>query len=251
MKLDKDVVSRRVGLMEEEGIDFRTGVTVGADIAADELQAEFDAVVLATGATVARDLAIPGRELGGIHLAMSYLRGNTRRLLDGGADAEAPIDAAGKDVARDRRRRHRHGLRRDGDPAGRAERAAARAARQAAARAGGEQPVAGVAEGLQAGLRAGGGAGAVGRGPAPLLHDDPPVHRPQRARDRRRDRRPVVADRARRQGRDARGAGHGPGPRRGPRAAGARVPRARSRRCRRRSTASSTRAATCAPTPTR
>ena len=98
MKLDKDVVSRRVGLMEEEGIDFRTGVTVGADIAADELQAEFDAVVLATGATVARDLAIPGRELGGIHLAMSYLRGNTRRLLDGGADAEAPIDAAGKDV---------------------------------------------------------------------------------------------------------------------------------------------------------
>jgi glutamate synthase (NADPH/NADH) small chain len=98
MKLDKDVVSRRVGLMEEEGIDFRTGVTVGADIAADELQAQFDAVVRATGATVARDLAIPGRERGGIHLAMSYLRGNTRRLLDGGADAEAPIDAAGKDV---------------------------------------------------------------------------------------------------------------------------------------------------------
>jgi glutamate synthase (NADPH) small chain len=98
MKLDKDVVSRRVRLMEEEGVEFRTAVTVGADIAADELQAEFDAVVLATGATVARDLAVPGRELGGIHLAMSYLRGNTRRLLDGGADAEAPIDAAGRDV---------------------------------------------------------------------------------------------------------------------------------------------------------
>jgi glutamate synthase (NADPH) small chain len=98
MKLDKDVVSRRVRLMEEEGVEFRTAVTVGADIAADELQAEYDAVVLATGATVARDLAVPGRELGGIHLAMSYLRGNTRRLLDGGADAEAPIDASGKDV---------------------------------------------------------------------------------------------------------------------------------------------------------
>jgi len=54
--------------------------------------------VLATGSTVARDLAVPGRELGGIHLAMSFLRGNTRRLLDGGAGAEAPIDAAGKDV---------------------------------------------------------------------------------------------------------------------------------------------------------
>ena len=55
-------------------------------------------MVIATGATVARDLPIPGRELGGIHLAMSFLRGNTRRLLDGGADAGAPIDAAGRDV---------------------------------------------------------------------------------------------------------------------------------------------------------
>ncbi len=98
MKLDKDVVGRRTALMEAEGVTFRTGVTVGADVAADELLATFDAVVLATGSTVARDLAVPGRELGGIHLAMSFLRGNTRRLLDGGADAEAPIDAAGKDV---------------------------------------------------------------------------------------------------------------------------------------------------------
>ncbi|MEI7744733.1 MAG: glutamate synthase subunit beta, partial [Chloroflexota bacterium] len=98
MKLDKGVIDRRVRLLEAEGITFRTGVTVGADVAADEIDATFDAVVLATGATVARDLAVPGRELGGIHLAMSFLRGNTRRLLDGGADAEAPIDASGKDV---------------------------------------------------------------------------------------------------------------------------------------------------------
>src|SRR5829696_4854934 len=98
MKLDKDVVARRVALMEAEGVEFRTAVTVGADVPADELMAGYDAVILATGATVARDLAVPGRELGGIHLAMSYLRGNTRRLLDGGAEAEAPIDAAGKDV---------------------------------------------------------------------------------------------------------------------------------------------------------
>ena len=98
MKLDKDVVGRRVRLMEAEGVVFRTGVTVGADISVDEIDNSFDAIVLATGATVARDLPIPGRELGGIHLAMSYLRGNTRRLLDGGAGAEAPIDAAGKDV---------------------------------------------------------------------------------------------------------------------------------------------------------
>jgi glutamate synthase (NADPH/NADH) small chain len=98
MKLDKDVVARRTRLMEAEGIGFVTGVTVGADIAADRLLAEHDAVVLATGSTVARDLAVPGRELGGIHLAMSFLRGNTRRLLDGGVDAGAPIDASGLDV---------------------------------------------------------------------------------------------------------------------------------------------------------
>jgi glutamate synthase (NADPH/NADH) small chain len=98
MKLDKGVVDRRVGLMEAEGVTFRTGVTIGADMAADELLAGFDAVVLATGATVARDLPVPGRELGGIHLAMSFLRGNTRRLLDGGVDAEPPISAEGRDV---------------------------------------------------------------------------------------------------------------------------------------------------------
>ena len=98
MKLDKDVVARRVKLMADEGIRFETGITVGADRSAEELMAEFNAVVLATGSTVARDLAVPGRELGGIHLAMSFLRGNTSRLLDGGPGAPIPIDAAGKDV---------------------------------------------------------------------------------------------------------------------------------------------------------
>ena len=98
MKLDKGVVARRVQLMADEGVRFVTGVTVGSDLPAEQLAAEYDAVVLATGATVARDLAVPGRELGGIHLAMNFLRGNTSRLLDGGPEAEAPIDAAGKQV---------------------------------------------------------------------------------------------------------------------------------------------------------
>ena len=98
MKLDKGVVERRTRLMAEEGVRFVTGVTIGADLPADHLLAEHDAVVLATGATVARDLVVPGRDLGGIHLAMSFLRGNTRRLLDGGTGAEPPIDAAGRDV---------------------------------------------------------------------------------------------------------------------------------------------------------
>ncbi len=98
MKLDKDVVSRRVKLLGDEGVKFVTGVAVGADVPAAQLLAEFDAVVLATGATVARDLAVEGRELGGIHLAMNFLRGNTRRLLDGDPDSAAPISAAGKHV---------------------------------------------------------------------------------------------------------------------------------------------------------
>jgi glutamate synthase (NADPH/NADH) small chain len=98
MKLDKGVVARRVQLMADEGVRFVTGVTVGPDVSAEQLLADFDAVVLATGATVARDVAVPGRELGGIHLAMNFLRGNTRRLLDSGPDADVPIDAAGKDV---------------------------------------------------------------------------------------------------------------------------------------------------------
>ncbi len=98
MKLDKDVVARRVRLLADEGVRFVTGVTIGADRPPTQLLDEFDAVVLATGSTVARDLAVPGRELGGIHLALSFLRGNTRRLLDGGPGAEPPISAAGRDV---------------------------------------------------------------------------------------------------------------------------------------------------------
>jgi glutamate synthase (NADPH/NADH) small chain len=98
MKLDKAVVDRRTNLMAEAGVDFQAGVTIGADIPARQLLAEFDALVLATGATVARDLPVPGRELAGIHLAMSFLRGNTRRLLDGGPDSLPPIDARGRHV---------------------------------------------------------------------------------------------------------------------------------------------------------
>jgi glutamate synthase (NADPH/NADH) small chain len=98
MKLDKAVVDRRTGLLAEEGVAFLTGVTVGTDVTAGQLLSEFDAVILATGATVARDLAVPGRELGGIHLAMSFLRGNTRRLLDGGPATEPPISARDRTV---------------------------------------------------------------------------------------------------------------------------------------------------------
>ena len=72
-KLDKAVVRRRVDLMADEGIEFRTGVHVGVNFPVDELLKNFDSICLAGGSTKARDLDIPGRELEGVHQAMEYL----------------------------------------------------------------------------------------------------------------------------------------------------------------------------------
>src|SRR5881628_2189182 len=77
MKLDKGLVLRRVGLMEEEGIRFVAGTAVGKDYPAERLLEEFDAAVLCCGATKPRDLDVPGRELEGIHFAMEFLHANT------------------------------------------------------------------------------------------------------------------------------------------------------------------------------
>ena len=101
MKLDKrEVVERRVELLEQEGVVFKTGVAVGKDLATEKLLSDFDAVVLCTGATKPRDLPIPGRELPGVHFAMEFLTENTRSLLDHGAPngIRPPIDAKGKNV---------------------------------------------------------------------------------------------------------------------------------------------------------
>jgi glutamate synthase (NADPH) small chain len=102
MKLDKSVVQRRLDVLAAEGISFVTGAEVGLDPSADELLGAFDAVVLCTGSTRARDLSVPGRELAGIHPAMDFLVGATRRLLDGmgGLDGAHgnPLSAAGRDV---------------------------------------------------------------------------------------------------------------------------------------------------------
>jgi glutamate synthase (NADPH/NADH) small chain len=79
-KLEKSVLDLRLGQLEAEGVRFRTGVDVGVDIAVDELRAEFDAVCVTIGAGAARDLDVPGRELGGVHLAMDFLTAQNRRL---------------------------------------------------------------------------------------------------------------------------------------------------------------------------
>lgn len=98
MKLDKSIVNRRIDLMKEVGIQFECSIEVGVDISAEELQKNYDAVVLCGGATKPRDLGVEGRNLHGIYFAMEYLHANTKTLLD-----EKPwdghfIDAKGKKV---------------------------------------------------------------------------------------------------------------------------------------------------------
>jgi len=98
MKLDKQaVVLRRLDLLAQEGVTFVCNTEVGVNYPADKLLKEFDAVILATGATKPRDLPIEGRKLNGIHFAMDFLTANTKALLDGNKNGNF-IDATGKDV---------------------------------------------------------------------------------------------------------------------------------------------------------
>jgi glutamate synthase (NADPH/NADH) small chain len=98
MKLDKqEVVLRRLHLLEQEGVKFVCQTEIGKDYPAEKLLREFDAVILATGATQPRDLPIPGRKLKGIHFAMEFLACNTKALLNGHKNGSF-VDAAGKDV---------------------------------------------------------------------------------------------------------------------------------------------------------
>jgi len=96
-KLEKKVVLRRVKLLEEEGVTFKTNCEIGKDIKLSKLLNDFDAVVLSGGAENPRDLPIAGRELEGIHFAMDFLTQQNRRLLDYSFSAK-PISAKGKNV---------------------------------------------------------------------------------------------------------------------------------------------------------
>jgi len=107
-KIEKWIVERRVEQLAAEGVEFRFGCSVGRDVRADELRSSFDAVVIATGARVPRDLPVPGRELPGVHFAMDYLYQRNRHVareegpkLPGtppAPRAEDVITAAGKHV---------------------------------------------------------------------------------------------------------------------------------------------------------
>ncbi|HSU65588.1 MAG TPA: glutamate synthase subunit beta [Tepidisphaeraceae bacterium] len=97
-KLDKKVVDRRVKLMEEEGITFKTNANVGDNVKVEDLRREFDAIVLCNGATAARDLKVPGRELQGIYKAMDYLPLQNKRNLGDQIPDEHFISAKDKHV---------------------------------------------------------------------------------------------------------------------------------------------------------
>jgi glutamate synthase (NADPH/NADH) small chain len=98
MKLDKrEVVARRVALLEKEGIKFVCNATVGENVEAELLMKDFDATVICTGATLPRDLPVEGRNLKGVHFAMDFLTLSTQAVLKDAPDA-TPMSAKGKDV---------------------------------------------------------------------------------------------------------------------------------------------------------
>jgi glutamate synthase (NADPH/NADH) small chain len=95
-KLEKRVLDRRLDQMTQEGVVFRTGAHVGKSVPVEDLQREFDALLLTGGAESPRDLPVPGRELRGIHFAMEYLPQQNRRIAGDVVDGQ--ISAAGKHV---------------------------------------------------------------------------------------------------------------------------------------------------------
>jgi glutamate synthase (NADPH/NADH) small chain len=97
-KLEKTIIDRRLAQMEHEGVEFRTGVHVGADISARDLRREFDAVLLCVGCEQPRDLPVDGRSLSGVHFAMEFLTQQNRRVARGGPETAEAILATDKHV---------------------------------------------------------------------------------------------------------------------------------------------------------
>ena len=99
-KLEKAIIDRRVAILEQEGIEFVYDADVGANVTVEELRERHDAVVIAIGSRVSRDIVVPGRENAGIHLAMDYLyqrnrwvakhEGRPFRAVEPGTEISAP-----------------------------------------------------------------------------------------------------------------------------------------------------------------
>ncbi len=95
-KMEKRHIDRRLMQMQAEGVKFRTGIEVGVDITASQLRSRYDAIILAVGTALPRELDVPGRELSGIYQAMEYLPGANR--VQHGDYQIAPVEVAGKNV---------------------------------------------------------------------------------------------------------------------------------------------------------
>ncbi len=97
-KMEKHWIDRRIAQMQAEGVTFRTRVNAGKDISAAELRRDFDAIVLACGATLPRDLPVEGRDLDGLHFAMEYLPQQNKRVAGDTIDPAIALTATGKHV---------------------------------------------------------------------------------------------------------------------------------------------------------
>ena len=98
MKLEKPYIDRKIDIMKEEGIEFKTGVNVGIDVKAEEIKKGYDAVVLCCGASNPRDINVPGRRSKGIYFAVDYLTAATKSLLNSNFTDGKFIDAKNKNV---------------------------------------------------------------------------------------------------------------------------------------------------------
>ena len=98
MKMEKQIIDRRVKLMEEEGIEFVTNANIGVDITAEELLQKYDRVVLCCGASNPRDINAPGRDAKGIYFAVDFLKATTKSLLDSNFADHKYIECKGKTV---------------------------------------------------------------------------------------------------------------------------------------------------------
>lgn len=103
MKLDKSIVQRRVEIMQKSGIEFRVNEDINTKSKADKILAQYDAVVLATGASKPIDLQIEGRDSKGVMFAMDFLRDNTKKLLQSATSAKKECAKKGGDIAKDKR----------------------------------------------------------------------------------------------------------------------------------------------------
>lgn len=98
MKLEKQIIERKINIMKQEGVEFKTSVNVGKDIKANDILKDYDRVILACGASNPRDIKVKGREAKGIYFAVDFLKSTTKALLDNGLQDGTYISAKDKNV---------------------------------------------------------------------------------------------------------------------------------------------------------